>query len=172
MNPTTEIETALVTAVKFLANSHSKLRSDYKILSSKLNNVTKVSDANTVTAEQALQYTRRDTVIVTGLPYSTGERPEVLQETVATALSASGVNVTGADFSAYHRNGKSAKTKTITDKKTGLKKDIVIPPTVTVRFRTSNMKDSVLRNLKIMISLPVLQNQSECTSPCPLTIDF
>ena len=148
LTPATDIEIALVRAVKFLVNSHMKLRSDHKILAAKVDSVNKVSDSNTVASAQALQYTRRDTVIVTGLPYSTGEKPEALQTSVATVLSSSGVTVTGDDFSAYHRNSKTPKTKTITDKKTGIKKDIVIPPSITVRFRNSNVKDTVLRNYK------------------------
>ena len=112
LNPPTDIETALITAVKFLANSHSKLRSDYKILAAKIDSVSKVADANTVTSEQALQYTRRDTVIVTGLPYTAEERPEELQKSVASVFSSCGVAVTSQDFSAYHRNGKTTKTKT------------------------------------------------------------
>ena len=56
------------------------------------------------------QYSRRDTVVVTGVDY----KPETetynsLSDTVAEEMRKSGVQVSSSDFSACHRNGKKHK---------------------------------------------------------------
>ena len=89
------------------------------------------------------QYSRRNTVVVSGLEYmKETETYNDLCSTVAEELTTSGVKVNTVDFSACHRNGN--KIKTITRKR----KQVKVPPTVTVRFHNSNKEDNVMNNYK------------------------
>ena len=140
-------EIAMVQAVNHLAECHVKLLSDVKSLTQKVTLLSTQTGESVISSNQALQYSRRDTVVVTGMPYTTGEKPEVLGKTLATELSNSGVTVSENDFGAYHRNGNKIKTKVIKDR-SGTEREIKIPPSVTVRFNHSNLKDNVIRNYK------------------------
>ena len=144
----TAFEKAIVNAVNYLADSHIKLLSDYKSLANKVAGIASQSGESVIASNQALQYTRRDTLVVTGIPFSAGEDPEQLKGKLATELSASGVSVSNNDFSAYHRNGNKMIEKQITDRSTGDTKKIIVPPSVTVRFKNSNQKDRVIRGYK------------------------
>ena len=70
------------------------------------------------------------------------ETYDTLSSTVADELTSSGIKVTSNDFSACHRNGKNDKTATIK------RKQVKVPPTVTVRFYNANKKDQVLNKYK------------------------
>ena len=142
-------EIAMVQAINHLADCHVKLLSDVKTLTQKVTGLSAQAGESVIASNQALQYSRRDTVVVTGMPYTTGEKSEVLGKTLATELSNSGIKVSESDFGAYHRNGNKIKTKVITDR-SGVEKEIKIPPSlsVTVRFNHSNLKDNVIRNYK------------------------
>ena len=122
--------------------------SEYKTLKNKVAGLTEQAGESVVASNQALQYTRRDTLVVTGIPFTAGEDPEKLKGDLATQLSSSGVRVAGDDFNAYHRNGNKLIQKEVADKTTGGKKMITFPPSVTVRFRNSNLKDRVIRGYK------------------------
>ena len=81
------------------------------------------------------QYSRRDTVVVTGVDY----KPETetynsLSDTVAEEMRKSGVQVSSSDFSACHRNGKTTK--------------VPPAPSITVRFYSSYKKDNLLFRYK------------------------
>ena len=87
------------------------------------------------------QYSRRDTVVATGVDY----KPETetynsLSDTVAEEMRKSGLQVSSSDFSACHRNGKKHKQITRNGKTTKT------PPSITVRFYTSYKKDKRYKN--------------------------
>ena len=65
-----------------------------------------------------------------------------LSTNVASELSKSGVKVSNSDFAACHRNGNKIKTV----KRSG--REVVTPPSITVKFVNANKKDSVLKGYK------------------------
>ena len=86
------------------------------------------------------QYSRCSTVLVTGMDYKKeSENYSSLSTNVASELSKSGVKVSNSDFAACHRNGNKMKTV----KRSG--REVVTPPSITVKFINANKKDSVLR---------------------------
>ena len=89
------------------------------------------------------QYSRRSTVLVTGMDYKKeSETYDSLSTNVASELSKSGVKESNSDFAACHRNGN--KIKTI--KRSG--REVVTPTSITVKFVNANKKDSVLKGYK------------------------
>ena len=142
------VERAIISAVNYLAEAHVKLLSEYKTLKNKVAGLSEQAGDSVIASNQALQYTRRDTLVVTGIPFTSGEDPEKLKGDLATQLSSSGVTVTDNDFSAYHRNGNKLIEKEIANKTGDGTRKIIIPPSVTVRFRNSNLKDRVIRGYK------------------------
>ena len=100
-------------------------------------------DAVEVNVAKTDQYSRRDTVVVTGLDYNPEtETHSELTGAVAGEMSKSGVQVNASDFSACHRNGKKFKQFNRNGR------SIKVPPTVTVRFLNSHKKDNLLANYK------------------------
>ena len=86
------------------------------------------------------QYSRRSTVLVTGMDYKKeSETYDSLSTNVASELSKNGVKVSNSDFAACHRNGHKIKTV----KRSG--REVVTPPSITVKFVNANKKDSVLK---------------------------
>ena len=75
-----------------------------------------------VTTFKTEQYSRRDTMLITGLPKSVEETHEELTKKVTETLSVSGETILANDISVVHRNAKESKT--IRGK--------VVPPSVTV----------------------------------------
>ena len=90
------------------------------------------------------QYSRRNTVVVTGLDFKSNESHDELTENVASEISKCGVHIAKHEFSACHRN--SNRPKSVTNDKTG--KTIDIPPSVTVRFYDSYKKDTILHKYR------------------------
>ena len=89
------------------------------------------------------QYSRLSTVLVTGMDYKKeSETYDSLSTNVASELSKSGVKVSNSDFAACHRNGSKIKTV----KRSG--REVVTPPSITVKFVNANKKDSVLKGYK------------------------
>ena len=89
------------------------------------------------------QYSRRSTVLVTGLDYhKESETYQNLSENVASKLSKSGVKLSNSDFAACHRNRNKIKTV----KRSG--QEIKTPPSITVKFVDANKKDCVLKGYK------------------------
>ena len=74
----TPFEKAIISAVNYLAEAHVKLLSDYKTLRNKVAGLSEQSGKSVIASNQALQYTRRDTLVVTGIPFTAGEDPEQL----------------------------------------------------------------------------------------------
>ena len=89
-----------------------------------------------VQAEKAKQYTRRNTVILSGLEMEDGETRAQLESKVSGILSESGIQVKTVDLDHCHRNGSTYKK---IDNKS-------VPPSVTVVFSKSSKKDTVLLN--------------------------
>lgn len=77
------------------------------------------------------QYNRRSTIIVSGLPRESHEKPESLKRNICATLSRSGVSVSPDDLQACHRNAQDNS-------------DSNKPPSVTVRFFNYDRKDSVV----------------------------
>ena len=80
---------------------------------------------------------------VTGLTKTDTETTTELGPKVVSALNKSGVNVKLDDLSAFHRNQQQDKTVTLRD---GTSKKI--PPSITVKFKSVNQKDDIVRNFK------------------------
>jgi len=86
------------------------------------------------------QYSRRSTVVVTGMGFDKDtESVESLTKAVTTELSKSGVTVKPADISVCHRNAQAYKEIKLKDK------TVKVPPSVTVKFHNTAKKDKVLR---------------------------
>ena len=120
------------------------LTNQVKFLSSRNNNVAD----NIYKMESGLahcdQYSRRNTVVVTGLDCKSSEAHDELTENVASEMSKCGLHVVKHDISACHKN--SSKHKSVTNSTTG--RTISIPPSVTVRFYDSHKKDTVLHKYR------------------------
>ena len=84
------------------------------------------------------QYTRRDTITVLGLQKTDTETTESLTKRVASTLSNSSVEVKPTDLSVVHRNSKSDR----------IIRGKTIPPSITARFNSINLKDEVIRKYK------------------------
>ena len=115
-----------------------------KFLSSRNNNVADNIDKMESGLAHCDQYSRRNTVIVTGLNFKSSESHDELTENVASEMSKCGLHVVKHDFSACHKN--SNKHKSVTNSSTG--KTISLPPSVTVRFYDSHKKDTVLHKYR------------------------
>ena len=92
---------------------------------------------------QTEQYSRRDCLAVTGLTKTDGETSTELGQKITAALSKSGINVKVEDLSAFHRNQQHSKTITQRDGTTRK-----IPPLVTVKFKSINQKDNVVKSYR------------------------
>ena len=146
MKPEGDFQSAILQVVNFLADSHLKLRSDYVSLKNQYDTVNRRSGANAISVAKTEQYSRRDTVVVTGVKFNTEEKPLELQQKIASELSKCGVPIDHKDFSAVHRNSRTSKT--ITVKKDNKDRTITVPPSVTVRFMNSNKKDNLIRTYR------------------------
>ncbi len=109
---------------------NSRLNKEVDLLNEKLNNQE--------------QYSRKDVIIVTGMPYTDEESPHELAKNVAEMLNKiteGRLSLTPRDFIAIHRNGRQhVKNR---------------PPTVTVKFIRFSDKDAVFekrarKNFKTM----------------------
>ena len=128
---------------KTITNIVGILSKHVQLLANSCSAMSSTVDTIEVDTAKTDQYSRRNNIVVTGVEYKKEtETYENLCNTVAEELSTSGVKVYNNDFSACHRNGN--KVKVITQKG----KKVKVPPSVTVRFYNSNMKDLVLRSYK------------------------
>ena len=101
--------------------------------------------------KKAHQYSRRNTVVFSGLELEEGETSVQLEGKVAGILSDSGTAVKVSDFNHCHRNSRKDK---IIKNREGV--EIKIPPTVTVVFQKGSKKDDVFHeDTKILIALLV-----------------
>ena len=92
---------------------------------------------------QTEQYSRRDCLMVTGLTKTDGETSTELGPKITAALSKSGINVKVENLSAFHRNQQ--QNKTITQRDGTTRK---ITPSVTVKFKSINQKDNVVKSYR------------------------
>ena len=92
---------------------------------------------------QIEQYSRRDCLTVTGLTKPDNETSTELGPKITAALSKSGISVKIDDLSAFHRNQQ--RNKTITQRYGTTRK---IPPSVTVKFKSINQKDNVVKSYR------------------------
>ena len=86
---------------------------------------------------------------VTGLTKAEGESQADLRTKIIGALNKSGVAVKAEDLSAYHRNGGQGKEVKLRD---GASK--VVPPSITVKFKSVGQKDDIVKITKKLISAP------------------
>ena len=85
-----------------------------QILANNCNEMSNSVDNVEVDLAKTDQYSRRKTLVVTGLEYKKEiETYDTLRSTVADELTTSGMKVNTNAFSACHRNGKNFKTATI-----------------------------------------------------------
>ena len=96
-----------------------------------------------VVSEKAHQYSRHNTIVLSGLELEEGETSVQLPGKVAGILSESGTAVKVSDFNHCHRNSRKDK---IIKNREGV--EIKIPPTITVVFQEGSKKDDVLRGCK------------------------
>ena len=80
------------------------LNNQVKFLSSRNNNVVDNIDKMESDLAHCDQYSRRNTVVVTGLDFKSSESHDELTENVASEMSKCGLHVVKYDFSACHRN--------------------------------------------------------------------
>ena len=92
---------------------------------------------------QTEQYSRRDCLTVTGLTKPDNETSIELGPKITAALSKSGISVKIDDLSAFHRNQQ--QNKTIAQRYGTSRK---IPPSVTVKFKSINQKDNVVKSYR------------------------
>ena len=100
--------------------------------------------SNMVRTVKTEQYSRRNTTILVGLPVDSSEsdtsQGKLIDNVVKKLTTVSGVNVKSSDLSAVHRNAKpkaSSSTSRPNTRQTP-------PPSITVCFYNSNLKDNVL----------------------------
>ena len=120
------------------------LTNQVKFLTNRNNNVSDNIDKVESDIARCDQYSRRNTVVVTGLDFKSNESHDELTENVASEISKCGIHVAKHDFSACHRN--SNRPISVTNDKTG--KTTNIPPSVTVRFYDSYKKDTILHKYR------------------------
>ena len=126
----------LVSQVIEIKQDMLELKQDVVGIKEQLNSFNKVCEDAVVQAEKAKQYTRRNTVILSGLEMEDGETRAQLESKVSGILSESGIQVKTVDLDHCHRNGSTYKK---IDNKS-------VPPSVTVVFSKSSKKDTVLLN--------------------------
>ena len=149
LTPTSEFERGLTTVcnlliaqVRELKVAQQNLHEDHVKINSRLNshcdealNVLTDHDISLVKMEQ---YTRRDTVTLLCVQRTDNETTESLTKRIASTLSSSSVDVKPADLSVVHRNSKLDRTI----------KGKTVPPSITARFHSINLKDEVIRKYK------------------------
>ena len=86
---------------KLLVGCISSLLTKIKNMSSKMDVLSGFVDANCLMAAKAEQYSRRDTLLVSGVSLPNNEKIEDLVNTVAGELSKSGTTVSANDFQPY-----------------------------------------------------------------------
>lgn len=139
--------TLLTNVVRVLLSQVIELKSDY------IQSVGQIKEADTRSAKVE-QYSRRNTTTLVGLALDVSESENSignLAEKVSTQLTTvTGIEVNPSSFSAIHRNGQakdkpdsgSANGAGITTRSKNNNK--TVPPSITIRFKDSNLKDRVL----------------------------
>ena len=118
------------TQVKLILQALSK---HVEVLSTNYSTMSACFDTVESNLAKTDQYSRRSTVLVTGLDcQKESETYQNLSGNVASELSKSGVKVNNSDFSACHRNGNKIRTV----KRNG--REVKTPPSVTVKFINAN----------------------------------
>ena len=141
--PTSPFEKNLVNCVNLVIAQMREIKYNVEMANTRAADMSHSLKDVRMSAIRSEQYSRRDCVTVTGLTQSEGETPKELVPKVATVLSKSGVTVKAEDISACHRNG--GKVKQIKLRDGSLKS---IPPTITVKFKSINQKDELIKGYK------------------------
>ena len=139
ISPANDTERLLIQCMNILIRENSRLSAELRESNVKLDQLSFNVKDSVIMSAKAEQYSRRDTMLVSGLVMEDHETPVDLGKKVCQELSKSGVNVTPKDFTALHRNAN--KPKFI--QKKGEK--ITVHPSVTVKFHNISKKDEVLR---------------------------
>ena len=102
---------------KTIKNVVGMLGKHIQILANNCNEMSNSVDNVEVDLAKTDQYSRRNTLVVTGLEYKKEtETYDTLSSTVADEHTTSGIKVNSNDFSACHGNGKNVKTATVKGK--------------------------------------------------------
>ena len=141
--PTSPFEKNLTNCVNLLIAQMLEIKHNLGISQSrtvKLSNAVRDVQVSNIKTEQ---YSRRDCLTVTGLVKAVGESQADLGTKIIGALNKSGVAVKAEDLSAYHRNGGQGKEVKLRDGTTK-----IVPPSITVKFKSVGQKDDIVKNYK------------------------
>ena len=153
--PTSEFEKLVVNYLGLLTAQMREIKIDVSVLNDRLSKSVEHTNSRFNSAQKEFmeiedmvikteQYSRRDAITVSGLSKPNETETSIdLGNRIANTLSKSGIRVKPEDLSAFHRNSKENKIIKLRDGRTK-----EIPPSVTARFRSTNMKDEVMRNYK------------------------
>lgn len=136
--PTSNFQTSIKNILQLMCAQFTSVKQVVETFEDRLLQMTKQSLIN---SERAAQYSRRSTLIISGLQMDEGESQTTLQNHVCHLLSESGVSVKAVDLSHCHRNSKKPRKLTTSDGKSK-----TLPPSVTVSFVKSSKKDSVVKS--------------------------
>ena len=142
LKPNSDFETGVINILRLLVGQMRDFKAEMaELKNSNWSDFRQLDEDITslaVTTFKTEQYSRRDTMLITGLPKPADESHEDLTKKVTETLSVSGQNISASDLSAVHRNAKESKTV----------RGKVVPPSVTVKFQNVSKKDSVLRSYR------------------------
>ena len=141
--PKSPFESNMLNCVNLLIAQTREIKTYQQQQDMRINNMAMNMQEIKRSSVQTEQYSRRDCLTVTGLTKTDGETSTELGPKITAALSKSGINVKVEDLSAFHRNQQ--QNKTITQRDGTTRK---IPPSVTVKFKSINQKDSVVKSYR------------------------
>ena len=139
--PKSPLESNMLNCVNLLIAQMREIKTYQQQQDMRINNMTMNMQEIKRSFVQTEQYSRRD--CLTGLTKTDGETSTELGPKITAALSKSGINVKVEDLSAFHRNQQ--QNKTITQRDGTTRK---IPPSVTVKFKSINQKDNVVKSYR------------------------
>ena len=133
-------QTQVKNILSLLCSQFTELKQEVIELKSCISGCRVACNDATVSAEKVVQYSRRNTMVVSGLEFSDSETQYKLETNICNILSESGVEVKPSDLNHGHRNGKKGR---VIKNKNGSR---TFPPSITVVFDKSSKKDKVLRS--------------------------
>ena len=136
--PNSNFQSSVKNVLQLICAQYSSMKQTIESFEGRFMQMTKQSLIN---SERAAQYSRRSTLILSGVQMEESENQSTLQNHVCQLLSESGVTVKAVDLSHCHRNSKKPRKVTTNDGKSK-----TLPPSITVSFVKSSKKDSVIKS--------------------------
>ena len=140
--PKSPFESNMLNCVNLLIAQMREIKTYQQQQDMRINNMAMNMQEIKRSSIQTEQYSR-DCLTVTGLTKPDDETSTELGPKITAALSKSGISVKIDDLSAFHRNQQQNKTITQCDGTTRQ-----IPPSVTVKFKSVNQKDNVVKSYR------------------------